>query len=219
MKQMKRGHYKEDEFHTLVNRGIKYIVRHKETSIIVGLVVLVGIAALVFFFSGGEKQNPEADLLHTQAMSLITMGRFQEAEQTLLDLTSRFGNTRPGKIGYYYLGTIYYHTGRFNESLEYFKKFIASAKNDYLLTPAATFGAGCAAEGLKDYETALQYYKKVAENEKSPFYQVAMLSYGRVTGLLGDKEKAREILKDLIEKNPPPDVTADATFYIGYFNE
>lgn len=219
MQQMKRGHYKKDEFQTLMDKGIKYIVRHRETSILIAAVVLIAIILVIVLVPGREKQNPEADMLHTQAMGLVIMGRFQEAENTLLDLTSQYSNTRAGKIGYYYLGTIYYNTGRFDEALTNFEKFLSVQKKDYLLVPSARFGAACSAEGLKDYETALGYYKKVSADKESPFYLMGMLAHARVTGLLGNKEEAREILEELLEQDPPPDIVSDARFYIGYFND
>jgi predicted acyltransferase (DUF342 family) len=48
---------------------------------------------------------------------------------------------------------------------------------------------------------------------------MAMLAYARVTGLLGNKEEAREMLEELLEQDPPPDIVSDARFYIGFFNE
>ncbi|MBA7519603.1 Cell division coordinator CpoB [subsurface metagenome] len=219
MRQIKRGHREEDEFRKIMKKFITYMVRHRETSILVGIVILVGISFLVFTLSKSEQQNPAADLLHTQAMGLISMGRLQEAENILLDLTTTYQNTRPGKIGIYYLGTIYYHTGRFDESLENFDKFLSLQKKDYLLVPSALFGAGCSAEGLKDYERALGYYERAIKDKKSPFYFMGMLAYGRTNGLVGNTDKAQEILKELVAQNPPSDIANDARFYIGYFNE
>lgn len=220
MKQMKRGHYEKDEFQVLTQKAVKYIVRHRQTSVLIAAIVIIGIVAAVYLTSTGrETKNPEADLMHLQAMSLVNMGRFNEAENILLDLTSQYANTRAGKIGIYYLGVIYYHTGRFTESLERFEKFLSVQKDHELLAQSARFGAACAAEGLKDYERAQKYYKEITADEESPFYMLAMLSYGRVTGMLGDKEKAREILTDLMEQEPPPDVAADASLYIGMFSQ
>ena len=219
MQQMKRGHYDKDEFQAIMNKIITYVVRHRETSILIAVVALIAIVLVIVLAPGRETQNPEADMLHTQAMGLVTMGRFQEAENTLLDLTSKYSNTRAGKIGYYYLGTIYYNTGRFDQALTNFEKFLSVQKKDYLLVPSARFGAACSAEGLKDYEAALSYYKKIIADKESPFYLMAMLAYARVTGLLGNKEEAREMLEDLLEQDPPPDIVSDAKFYIGFFNE
>jgi tetratricopeptide (TPR) repeat protein len=219
MRQIKRGHYEKDEFQTIMNKSIRYIVRHRETSMFVAVVVLIGIFLLVFMTSGRESQNPEADMLYTQSMGLATMGRFQEAEQTLLELTSKYSDTRAGKIGYYYLGAIYYNTGRFDQALVHFEKFLSLQKKDYLLVPSALYGAACSSEGLKDYEAALGYYEKVIADKESPFYAMGMLAFGRVTGLLGDKAKAREILNKLLEQEPSQEIATDARFYIGYFND
>ena len=220
MRQMKRGHYEKDEFQVVMQNIVKFIVRHRQTSTLIAAIVIIGVVAAVYLTSTGrETSDPQADLMHLQAMSLVNMGRFNEAENILLDLTSQHANTRAGKIGIYYLGVIYYHTGRFSESLERFEKFLSVQKNHELLEQSAQFGAACAAEGLKEYERAQQYYKKVTGDDTSPFYTIASLSYARVTGILGDKEEALSILENLIEQEPPPDIAADASFYIGMFSQ
>jgi tetratricopeptide (TPR) repeat protein len=220
MRQMKRGHYEKDEFQVIMQKVVKFIVRHRQTSVLIGAIVVIGIVAVVYMTSTGrETTNPEADLMHLQAMSLVNMGRFNEAENILLELTTQHANTRAGKIGIYYLGVIYYHTGRFTEALERFEKFLSVQKNHEVLGQSARFGAGCAAEGLKDYERAQKYYKELIDDDTSPFYMMSMLSYGRVTGMIGNKEEARRILDNLIEQEPPPDIAADASFYMGMFSQ
>jgi tetratricopeptide (TPR) repeat protein len=216
---MKRGHYEEDTFQSTVHRVMKFIARHQNIAFVVAAVIVIGGGYLIYSSSRGETRNPEAGILHTQAMGLISMGRFQEAEGILNDLTTRFKNTREGKIGIYYLGIINYHSGRFQESLDYFEEFLGMAGRDYLLAPSARYGAACSAEGLKDYTQAQIYYKKIIGYEDSPFYYPAFLSYARVTGLLGEKEKAIVLLEELLEKEPPNDIAMDAQFYIGFFSD
>lgn len=219
MRQIKRGHYKEDEFQSTIRKVAKYIVRHRDKSIMIGLGVVAVVVMLIFYFGRGEQKNPQADLLHTQALGLMSTGRIQEAEGVLMELTQTYGNTRAGKIGLYYMGVLTYHTGRFHESLEFFDKYLSVERNDYLLSPSALMGAGSAAEGLKDYERALKYYEGLAQNEKSPLYPWGMLAYGRVLGLLGNTEESKKVLEDLLAQNPPQDVVADVNFYLGYFNQ
>lgn len=219
MRQIKRGHYKEDEFQSTMEKAMKYIVRHRDKSIMIGAGVVAVAILLIFFLGRGEQSNPQADLLHTQALGFMTTGRIQDAEGVLRELTQRYQNTRPGKVGLYYMGVLTYHTGRFNESLEFFDKFLSAEKNDYLLSPSAMMGAGSAAEGIGDYERALKYYEKIAQDEKSPLHDLGTLNYGRVLGVLGNTDKSREVLEDLIAQDPPGDIAADANFYLGYFNQ
>lgn len=219
MRQIKRGHYKEDEFVSTIQKIAKYVVRHRDKSIIIGLGVMAVIIMLIFYFGRGEQKNPQADLLYTQALGLMSTGRIQEAEGVLMELTQTYQNTRAGKIGLYYMGVLTYHMGRFHESLEFFDRYLSVEANDYLLSPSARMGAGSAAEGLKDYERALKYYEKLAQDEKSPLYQWGTLAYGRVLGLLGNVEESRMVLEDLLAHDPPADVVADVNFYLGYFNQ
>jgi len=219
MRQIKRGVRTEDEFMSTMEKIIRYIVRHKETSVFAVVCVVVGVSLLVYFLSGGEKVDPNAELLYTQAIGLTSINKFQEAENIFLQLTQNFKQTRPGKTAFYFLGVICYHTGRFDEALDYFDQFLASQKKDFILVPAALFGAACASEGLKDYPRALSYYKRIVKDKNSPFYYYAMLATGRINGALGNEDKAREIFNKLLEQHPSPDVANDAKFYLGYFNK
>jgi hypothetical protein len=50
-------------------------------------------------------------------------------------------------------------------------------------------------------------------------YYYGVIAYGRVQGLLGNREKSEDVLKALLDKDPPADVAADAQFYLGYFRQ
>ena len=219
MKQMKRGHYEEDEFQSVMHKVMQLVVRHRDVSIMIGVGVVAAIMLLIMFLPGREKTSPEAELMLTQAISLIDVGRIDEAEGIFSEITTRFSNTRAGKVSNYYMGALRYHRGNFSEALEYFKTFLRSTKTDYLLIPSALLGAGNAAEGLKDYPEALKYYQRLIKDKKSPFYFQGFLAYARTLGLTGEKEKAKQLLEELIDKDPPPDIINDARFYIGYFSE
>ncbi|MGD8979323.1 MAG: tetratricopeptide repeat protein [candidate division WOR-3 bacterium] len=219
MRQIKRGHYKEDEFQSTVEKFLKYVVRHKEKSIFIGVVVLAAIIVIIVFAGRGEQRIPQADLMHTQVLGLMSTGRIQEAESILRELTEKYQNTRAGKIGLYYMGVVTYYGGRFEESLEYFDRFLGVARNDYLLGPSALLGAGSAAEAMKEYEQAIEYYEKLMNDEDSPLHDYAVLGYGRAQGLLGNIEESEEVLEALLEKDIPADVAADAQFYLGYFHQ
>jgi tetratricopeptide (TPR) repeat protein len=218
MRQIKRGVRTEDEFISTTRKVMKFIVRHRETSIWIGLGFIVGVILLIYFFSRGEVYRPEAEFLQTQAISHLTAGNLPEAEKVLLQLIDRYPKTRPGKVSLYYLGVLYYHTGRFEEARHFFEEFLGKEKKDFLLTPSALLGAGAAAEGMKDYESALTYYERMIKDKDSKFYFLGALAYGRVRGLLGDWEGAREVFNELLTQNPPPDIAGDARFYLGYFN-
>jgi tetratricopeptide (TPR) repeat protein len=218
MRNIERGHVTEDEFQSLMQKGIKYVVKHRENVIWGAALVILGGAALIYFLSRNEPLKPEADLMHIQAVSLIGMGRMADAQNMFLQLSEKYANTRPGKLSIYYLGVIEYHAGKYAEALNYFTRYLSKDRGDYLLNGSALFAAGCAAEGIKEYEKALSYYQKVASRKDSPFYHLALLSLGRMDGMLGNKEKAKETLKKLLELNPAQDIANDAKFYLGYFN-
>lgn len=185
----------------------------------IGIGALAAIILIIFFVGRGERIDPNADLLQTQAISLLSIGRIEDAETVLQDLTQRYQNTRAGKVGLYYLAVVLYHTGRFNESIEFFDKFMGVVKNDYILSPSALLGAASAAEAMRDYNRALGYYTKLAEDERSPLYEYGVLGQGRMQGLLGETVKATETLSNLLAKSPSSDVESEARFFLSFFHE
>jgi uncharacterized membrane protein len=59
MRQIKRGHYKEDEFQSTIEKLLKYVVRHKEKSMVIGVGVLIAIILVIMFAGRGEQSNPQ----------------------------------------------------------------------------------------------------------------------------------------------------------------
>jgi TolA-binding protein len=168
MRDMKRGVKTEDSFQRTMEKVMKFVVQHRETAIWIGVGVVVAIFAIAYLAFPKESVNPEAEMIYTQAISLINLGRLQEAENYFVQLTEKYASTRPGKLAFYYLGVISYHTARFNEALDFFDKFLSKERKDPLLTPSAQFGAGCAAEGLKDYERALSIMRRLHRTKNQP---------------------------------------------------
>jgi len=219
MRNIERGHEKEDEFRSLMQKAIKYIVRHRDNAIWGGITIVAVVVGLIYISSKRDTVKPEAELMYTQAMSMVTMGRMQDGEQLFQQLSEKFPSTRPGTLALYYLGTISFYNGRHQEALTFFEKYLAKDRHDYLLGGSALYAAGCAAEGVKDLEKALGFYRRITSRKDSPFYFAGQLATGRIEGLLGNREQARQILQDLLkEENLPQDISSDAKFYIGYFN-
>lgn len=219
MRNIERGHEKEDEFRSLMQKVIKWIVRHRENAIWIGITVVAAVVGLIYLSSKRDTVKPEAELMYTQAMSLVTMGRLADGEQMFQQLSEKYPSTRPGTLALYYLGTISYYNGRHEEALTFFDKYLKKDGNDHLLGGSALYAAGCAAEGVNDLEKAIGYFRRAAGRKDSPFYFAGRLQSGRIEGLLGNREQARQILQDLLkEENLPQDISTDAKFYLGFFN-
>ena len=189
MRQIKRGHYKEDEFQSTMEKAMKYIVRHRDKSIMIGIAVLAVAVLLITFFGRGEQSNPQADLLHTQALGFMTTGRIQDAEGVLRELTERHQNTRAGKVGLYYMGILTYHTGRFNESLEFFKDLLSSSR-----ARLALFAVSCLFLAISSFTICLvcSYLLSRAVKFSSIFFRLSPdLRLKRIIRRIIDKMESR----------------------------
>lgn len=81
-------------------------------------------------------------------------------------IVSDYGNTPAGNIAHYYLGSIYLRQGQYQKAIDNLEKY--GAKDD--LTGSESQGMiGDAYSELKQYDQALSYYLKAADNKANMF--------------------------------------------------
>ncbi|HQQ94017.1 MAG TPA: tetratricopeptide repeat protein [Bacteroidia bacterium] len=79
--------------------------------------------------------------------------------------------TKSGNLANYYAGICYLRTGKFEQAIEYLKKY---SGNDEVISSVAIGATGDAYMELNQVEEAIKYFLKAAENSKNnfttPFY-------------------------------------------------
>ena len=117
-----------------------------------------------------------------------------------LDIIDDYGSTKSANAAKYYTGISYLHLGKYEEALDYLKKF---KTDDILLKPVAEGAKGDAYLELGDTKSALLQYEKaykLSENElTAPYY---MMKAGNLLENSDELEKAIELYKNIKEKFP-----------------
>jgi tetratricopeptide (TPR) repeat protein len=112
-----------------------------------------------------------------------------------LQIIDDYGLTKSANLAHYYAGICYKNIGKYNEAIEYLKKFDS---NDQMLSNVALGSIGdCYAE-LGDNDEAIKYYKRAAKNVKNDFTSpMYLLRAGVLLEEKGEFKKALEVYESL----------------------
>ena len=117
-----------------------------------------------------------------------------------LDIVSKYGSTKAGKLASYYAGICYMKEGNYNDAIEYLKKYTT---NDKVLAPLALGAIGDCYMELGDNQNAVNYYGKAAAKNPNDFTSPLFLSkLGNTYEIMGDYNKALEAYKSLKKDFP-----------------
>ena len=116
----------------------------------------------------------------------------------VLDIIDNYGRTPSGNLAKYYAGISYLHIGKYKEAIEYLESF---KTDDLLLKPIAAGAIGDAYAEQGNKEKALKYYTDAVEmNDNNFTTPVYMLKQGRMSEMMGNKEKALSTYKLIKDK-------------------
>ena len=191
-----------DEFIDFSERAYFFVARHFKTFLTGGIVVVVVILSL-FLFQRWEKSKEEGAnqkfslaVQNYQMVSSPYREAPQEGYKNLLQefdqVIAGYPRTSSGKLSYLYEGNIYLRLGQFDEAVKAYNTFLQKAGKEKLYRSFAMDGLGYAYEGKKDYEKALDAYKKTLETGESFQRADACLGMARCYEKLGKSKDALE---------------------------
>jgi len=131
-------------------------------------------------------------------------GDYQMSAVKFNDLVSKYPRTSVGRKSLFYLGNCYFWMKDFINAEKYYRLFLDnSSKKDMVLRKFAYEGLGYASEQGGKYEQALDYFKKVSEEEGSnnPDDSV-LINLARVYEELNQNDKAIEMYQKIIKDYP-----------------
>ena len=140
--------------------------------IVAGVIIVAGIA-----FGGykyiASSQNDEAaremfipeNYFQRDSFDLALNG--DKVNRGFLDIAADYSMSSSANLANYYIGVIYLRKGKFEDAIEYLKKF---SSNDMLVQARAYSLTGDAYMELKDTENAIAYYKKAAEYKPNEYF-------------------------------------------------
>ena len=117
-----------------------------------------------------------------------------------IDIVSKYGSTKSGKLAAYYAGLSYLKQGDYNNAIEYFKKY---TNEDKVLAPMALGLTGDCYLQLGDNQNAVSYYEKATKNSPNDFTTpMYLVKLGMTYEIMGNNAKALEAYKTLKKDYP-----------------
>lgn len=135
---------------------------------VVGLIAL--FFAYTFLYMGPRAKEASAQMFKAEAYfeadSLTKALNGDGNNPGFESIVNDYGNTPSGNLAHYYLGSIYLRKGDFQKAIDNLEKY--GAKDD--LTGSEAQGmTGDAYSELKNYDQAISYYLKAADNKPNIF--------------------------------------------------
>jgi tetratricopeptide (TPR) repeat protein len=201
-KRITKKEMKEDKLVTFVFRVNELFQKYTNQFLIgIGVVVVAGV--LVYFYINSKaNQEREAGVLLGQADLQLRIGNTKQALSGLDMVTRRFPETKAGKRAIFLLGDAYFQSKEFELAKSAFERYLSQGKEPLLKASAQAGIAQCYLE-TGDLLLAGDGFLKAASMTTEDFMkQEYLFSAARVFSKTEQKEKAKEIYQQLLDKYP-----------------
>lgn len=198
-----------DEFINFTEQVYFFITHHLRKLVTGGIVLLVVLLSIFLFQKWERNQEEEANQKFSLAVQNYQMvsSPYREGSQleykNLLqkfdEVIAGYPRTSSGKLSFLYEGNIYLRSGQFEEAVKGYNTFLQKSGKEKLYRSFALEGLGYAYEGKKDYEKALDAYKKTLETGENFQRADADLGMGRCYEKLGKNKEALENYKAFLK--------------------
>jgi len=205
------------------NRGKLETFYEKNNKTIVYFLSFVAIAFIGYFGYKNfiiKPKEKEARSLIFIAERYFQADSFQKALNGqppsvygFLDIIDEYGNTPSGNLAKYYAGLCYLHLGKYEDAVDYLKKY---KTNSEIMKPLSLGALGDAHAQLKEYDDAVKYYLKAAKSKKNTFTTPFFLLKAGITyGAMDEDEKALKAFEKIKKDYPKSQQANNIDKYIG----
>ncbi|PKL85468.1 MAG: hypothetical protein CVV22_07870 [Ignavibacteriae bacterium HGW-Ignavibacteriae-1] len=210
---MNEGDSSVDEASEVRNPAENFIQKYSKPIIIVSIVVIALVAFLLYMRYQANENEIKVATLMTRIVPYFQAGDFDKAlngdpDKTYLGekvlglkhIADEYQSTSQGKIASLYVATIYADKAEYDNAMSYFEK--ASKSDANIIQMGGMAGIASVHEQKGNLKEAAQNYQSAAElaeddNTKSRYSFYAALCFEKA----GDKDKAEEIFRTIIDEN------------------
>ena len=203
---------KPDEFISLTTQAIEFATRHLKKIAFGGAALLVVVLAIIGFEMWKEKKERDASQRLQGALALYQTADAASREGSTADykgllenfeqIARDFRRTSSGKLSLLYQGNIHLKLGDFDAAIKAYEAFLAGMGGEKLYALLALDGLGYAYEGKKDYEKAIDNYRRIIAMGESFESGEAYRRLGNCYEKLGKTEEAIENYRAFLKQEP-----------------
>jgi TolA-binding protein len=207
-KKISKRELKQDRLITTLVQAENFFVQYKQyvTYGVIGLIVLTVIA---FIYTNNRKADQEKAAIELSKITqMYQMDQYETSikgipEKNVMGLqkiVDNYGSTESGEMAKVYLANCFFATGKIDEALKYYEDFGGSMTE---MKVAALAGAAACYESRKDYKRAAELFEKAGSKYSSvPSASENLVNAARNYGLIGEKERAKMLLKKVKTEYP-----------------
>lgn len=197
---------KEDKFATFMLTAKDRVGESWQFVAIGVAVVVLIVAAVVFFVTQQRSGKMEAAQKFAQAQMEFRSGNTQVAVLSLNQIVDEYGG-QTAQDALFLLGRVNYETRNFPEAIRYWQQYADKYKDDKLNLAAAIGGIGASQENQGQYaEAAAKYMEAVAAYPDGPAAGDYRLGAMRCYLETGNLEQARQQLAEIEKAYPNTDL-------------
>jgi predicted negative regulator of RcsB-dependent stress response len=197
-----------DEFLTVSGRVILYVKDHTRPFKIAGY-ILVG-AALVYlgvnyYLDYANRKGQEAyDAAYDEVIKVKEVKADDEAvrksEELFKKVITDYSLSKASRLAPAQLAYLKFLEKKYDEAIQLYQEFLKEVPENTAYHSLALLALAASYEGQGDFGKAIEILQKILSSPEQSFKDLATLNLARVYGLAKQPEKAKETLKEFIEK-------------------
>lgn len=201
-----------DEFITSVGRATAWMQVNRTVVVAACVVVVVALAGIVGAraYIGGKEARASREIwpvLGSAAEYLRTPdadggGEGARLEQSLSALLERHAGTEAAVYAQYYLGSIAYRRGDYDESAARFRSAIGEGEEGTVMEYLLRLGLAQALESAGHLDESRIAYGEAAERATGALRAQALMGQARTLAALARPGEAAEVLRRILAENP-----------------
>ncbi len=209
-KRLTKREIKEDKFVTNYFKAQDFLGQYSR-QILYGIGAVVVLWLAFYFISQNQFAKEQKAVVElTKAKIKYFENDYAGAVPLLRNIVDEYNGTSGGIEGEFYLANASFHLKKYDESVQYFKAYIADGDDEVLLSSAIA-GIGACLEEQKDFGAAALKYEEAARYYDNNFMAPEQLYHAaRCFLLAGNKDSARKLLDEVIEKYADSSIKAEA---------
>ncbi|MCS5641552.1 MAG: hypothetical protein NZ709_08600 [Candidatus Marinimicrobia bacterium] len=125
---------KKDPLLETINTVFEKYNEHKSMIFRAGIGIIALTVIIIFLFNRQGSQQKPADILLGNALVSMDTGDIENAQFQFEILSDEHGSTKSGKTSNYYLGSIHFDKGDYDNAKTYLEQFINSASENILIS-------------------------------------------------------------------------------------
>ena len=197
-----------DEFLTVSGRVILYVKEHTKPFKIAGG-VLVGVALIYlgvnYYMNYANRKGQEAyDAAYEDVIKIKEIKADDEAvkksEELFKKVITDHGLSKASRLASPQVAHLKFLEKKYDEAIQLYQAYLKEVPENSVYQSLALMALAASYEGQGDFGKAIETLQRILSSSESSFKEQATLNLARVYGLSKQPDKAKETLKEFIEK-------------------